>query len=392
MRALKIAVVAAAAAALIGVGLGPALADPPSGVTPTLCSVVGVGAESTQQVMDAIADHYDTTHPAAKCKLYSWDAVSPVTGAAGGTIITKGSGSTDTTCMITRPDGSAAGLTALATGATDDGHPCIDYARSESGPSSTSPSGFVWVGFGQEAVTWTTTTKAAGAPATLTARQLFLVYECKDRTWASVGGTGTDKIVPAVPQSSSGTRAFFLAAIGDPALGSCVVNGSVDVPGDPLNPVPLEENTAVSAKDSGGDYYTGNAYFFAHDPNALYPYSASDWIAQQPAPAGGGHATKSFGSTGVIGPQEISGISPITVGSPDTISGTFISGTETSVFTLFVFNVVPNVGTATAPAIASGPITTFFGPKGVVCGSSTIIKGYGIRNLGSMCGLLIAGP
>jgi hypothetical protein len=198
--------------------------------------------------------------------------------------------------------------------------------------------------------------------------------------------------VPALPATYSDSRAFFLAAIGSPTLGSCVINGEIDIPADPLNPVPLEENTAVSAKDSSGDYYTGNAYFFAHNPNAIYPYSAANWIAQQPAPHGGGHATKTFDSTGVREPQEISGVSPITADSPDTISSKFVSGTATTVFTRVVYNVVPNLGTPTAPKIASGPITTIFGPKGVVCKDTTIIKSYGFLTLGSACGSLVSGP
>jgi hypothetical protein len=79
MRILKIAVVAAAAEALIGARLGPALADPPSGVTPALTSVVGVGSNATALVMDAIADNHDAQKPAPAVKLYSWDAISPVT-------------------------------------------------------------------------------------------------------------------------------------------------------------------------------------------------------------------------------------------------------------------------------------------------------------------------
>src|SRR5580658_2695592 len=103
--ASKIAVVAAAAATALGVGLGPALADPPAGVTPALTSVVGVGAQTTQGLFDAIATNYDATKPATK--LYSWDAVNPKTGATGDTIVTKGKSSTDTTCAIARPDGGS---------------------------------------------------------------------------------------------------------------------------------------------------------------------------------------------------------------------------------------------------------------------------------------------
>jgi ABC-type phosphate transport system substrate-binding protein len=390
--ASKIVVVGASAAALIGIGLGPALADPPKGVTPALTSVVGVGSQTTQGVLDGISTAYDATKPADD--LYSWDAINPATGAAGDTIVTKGSSSTDKTCAIARPNGSSAGIDALATTKKDAGHPCIDYARSSSGPSSSSPSGFVWVGFGKDAVTWVTTSKATGVPASLTAAQLKSIYSANTGaclTWKNVGGTSTATIVPALPQTSSGTRTFFLDAIGVTTPGTCTVNGEIDIPGDSLNPVPLEENTGVSAKNSSGDYETGNTYFFANNANALFPYSVADWIAQAAKPAGGAHTSSSFGHGLVTEPKEISGVSPIHAGKPDTISTPFTTGTATLVFTRVVYNVVPNVGTASAPKIASGAITTIFGPKGEVCADTSIIKGWGFLTLGSLCGFLTAG-
>jgi len=390
--ASKIAVVAVAAATALGVGLGPALADPPTGTVPALTSVVGVGAQTTQGLLDAISKSYNATKPANK--LWSWDAINPKTGATGDTIVTKGSSSTDTTCSIARPDGTGAGLTALSTTKTDSGSPCIDYARASSPPSSTSPAGLVWVGFGQDAVSWVTTSKATGAPKTLTAAQLNAIYSANTGaclTWSDVGGTSTDPIVPALPQSSSGTRTFFLSAIGVTTPGTCVVNGSIDIPGDANNPVLLEENTGTSVGGATTAARTGNQYFFANNPNALFPYSAADWIAQAAAPAGGGNASKGFGHGEVAKPGEISGIAPITAGTPDTIKAKFTTDAATKVFTRIVYNVVPNVGTTSAPAIASGPITTIFGPTGVICSDTSTIKSWGFLTLGSECGFLTAG-
>jgi hypothetical protein len=390
--ASKIAVVAAAAATALGVGLGPALADPPAGVVPALTSVVGVGSNTTTLVMDAISTNYNATKPADR--LYSWDATNPKTGATGDTIETKGKSATDTTCDIARPNGSGAGQTALATTKTDSGHPCIDFSRSSSGPSATSPSGLAFAEFAKDAVTWVTTSRATGVPATLSATQLNKIYSANTGhclSWKSVGGTNTAAIVPALPQSSSGTRSFFLAAIGVTTPGTCVVNGEINIPGDANNPVDLEENTGVSIGGTSDTATTGNQYFFAHNANALYPYSAADWIAQAATPAGGGHATADFGHGQVTEPQKISGVSPITAGTPDVISTGFTTDAPTKVFTRLVYNVVPNVGTTTAPAIAAGAITTIFGPSGVVCKDTTIIKSWGFLTIGSLCGSLTAG-
>jgi hypothetical protein len=389
----KITVVAAAAATVLAVGLGPALADPPSGVTPGLSSVVGVGSQTTQGLFDAISKNYDATKPANK--LYSWDAVNPKTGATGDTIETKGKNSSDTTCDIARPDGTGAGVTALSTTATDGGQPCINYARASSPPSASSPAGLVWVGFATDAVTWVTTTSAKGTPKTLTAAQLKAIYSANTgacKTWKDEGGTSTAKIVPALPQTSSGTRTFFLAAIGVTTPGTCVVNGEIDIPGDANNPVLLEENTGTSVGGETSSATTGNQYFFDHNKNALFPYSAADWIAQEAKPSGGGHKSTGFGHGDVTEPGEISGVSPITAGSPDTISTAFASGTATEVFTRTVYNVVPNAGTASAPAIASGPITTIFGPSGVVCKDTSLVESWGFLPLGGgECGFLTAG-
>jgi ABC-type phosphate transport system substrate-binding protein len=383
----KIAVVGATAAATMCLGLGPALADPPSGTTPALGDVVGVGSDTTQLVMDAIAKSWDAGTPAHK--LYSWDAVNPTTGATGDTIVTKGTSGSDTTCSTARPNGSGAGITALASTIKDGTSPCIDYARSSRGPQAGDPAGLVWVGYGTDAVSWTTPSTAVGVPATLNQNQLKNIYLCSVgyRHWSSslVGGTGGGLIVPVLPQSSSGTRAFFLKAIGVTTPGSCVVNGSVSQPGNPNDPLPIEENTGVSQRDSSGNYLTGNQYQFNNFPNSIFPYSVADWIAQEPGPAGGGHRTLSSFPGNLNQPQAISGTSPIVAGTPDTINTAF-----SSTFTRTIYNVMPNAGTASAPAIPAGPLTTMFGPGGAVCSRTFIEKSYGFLLL-SNCGADLLG-
>jgi hypothetical protein len=428
--ASKIAVVAAAAATTLAVGLGPALADPPKGVTPALTDVVGVGSQTTQGVLDSIAANYDSGLAASSPHLYSWDAIDPTTGEAGLDITTK-AGCTP----IARPNGTGQGVDALATTQVVSGHPCIDFARASSPPSSTSPAGFVWVGFAQDEVSWVTTTKATGLPKSLTAAQLKEIYSANTGaclTWKDVGGTGTAAIVPALPQTSSGTRTFFLAAIGVTTPGTCTVDGSINIPGDTLNPVPLEENDGVSGTSTGAsctsadwaDCTTGNAYFFANNPNALYPYSAADWIAQGAAPAGGGHSTPIFGRGLVSEPGKIAGpsqaaTSPITTGKPDKLNTKFATGANTGCtntayttstcinFTRYVFNVTPNASTAPAVSLPANLVPFFSGPgntntgqtkAGVICKATTTIKSWGFLPLPvpakggvNKCGFLYAG-
>lgn len=386
MRVLsKIVVMAAASATVMSLGLAPALADPPSGTTPALTDVVGVGSDTTTGVLDAIAKTYDATSPANK--LYSFDALNPVTGAQGDNIITKGTSGSDTTCQIARPDGSGAGITALNGTATDGGHPCIDFSRSSSPPGASTPTGLVFVPFGEDAVSWTTPSAGSGKATTLSQSQLKKIYLCTDTTWASVGGTSTATITPVLPQSGSGTRAFFLAAIGVTTPGSCVVNGTINIPGNPNNPVVMEENTGASQKRNG-QYLTGNAYEFANVPNAVYPYSAADWIAQGAAPAGGAHNTSSFGHGSLKEPQKIYNASAILThsGAISTINPNF-----SATFDRLVYNVMPNAGTTSAPKIPSGALTTIFGNGGAVCSDTSDIKSYGFLTIGSDCGVPISG-
>jgi hypothetical protein len=73
--------IVAGAAFAIGataVAIGPAAADPPSGVTPRETDVVGVGSGTSEYLYDQFSFDYNRTHSSAR--LYSWDALNPKTG------------------------------------------------------------------------------------------------------------------------------------------------------------------------------------------------------------------------------------------------------------------------------------------------------------------------
>ena len=71
----KLLAAATAAAAITAMVATPALADPPSGVTPKPRDVVGVGSDTIQNVFDQFSHDYNATHTSGK--LYSWDATQP---------------------------------------------------------------------------------------------------------------------------------------------------------------------------------------------------------------------------------------------------------------------------------------------------------------------------
>src|SRR5262249_40134742 len=112
--------------------VGPALADPPKGVTPRETDVVSVGSDTPEFVHDQLAFDYNKSHTSGP-RLYSWDALNPVTGQTDNIVTKSGC------AAVPRPDGATAGLTAFFTNAkTKDGkHFCIDFVRSTRARAST---------------------------------------------------------------------------------------------------------------------------------------------------------------------------------------------------------------------------------------------------------------
>jgi ABC-type phosphate transport system substrate-binding protein len=265
MRTLfKLVTVAAAAATVTAMAVAPvAMADPPSGTHPKTTDVVGVGSDTIEYLLDQFSVSYNASHKTGP-KLYSWDATNPVTGAIGDDIVTKSG-----CAKIPRPDGSGAGVTALTTeNGTTKGSPCIDFARSSSNRSTTSPpygkGGIAYVALGGDAVTYATQPGSA-APKSLTVEQLNEIYTCAVTNWKQVGGKNAP-IHAFLPQSSSGTRSFFLTAIGITSLtpGSCVSDGATKA--DPGGRI--EENEGV------------NTLLNTDKADVIFPYSVGKYLAE----------------------------------------------------------------------------------------------------------------
>jgi ABC-type phosphate transport system substrate-binding protein len=260
MRVASKLLLGCAALALVVASAGPVLADPPGGITPRGSDVVGVGSDTIGYLLDQFSHDYNKSHPKATSLLYSWDATNPVSGKAGDLIATKAG------CKaIARPDGSLAGIKALKADVFDPAarrDHCVDYAGSSTGPSGTrrrcSVGHICYVPLAIDAVTWASRDAASGgtdAPRSLTLAQLSGIYDCTITNWSKVGGR-SGHIKPFLPQTSSGTRTFWLAALGLTTPGTCV--------SDEGNT--LADNQGISpALDSAG---------------AIVPYSVADYLAQ----------------------------------------------------------------------------------------------------------------
>jgi ABC-type phosphate transport system substrate-binding protein len=215
---------------------------------------VGVGSDTTTPLTDELSDDYNGTLSATATHEYSWDAVNPITGAIGDSIPEKND------CPnIARPDGSSAGIAQLGTFTKSTSGPfCTNFARSGRARISTDPpfaaGGVAFVALAGDAVSWSTQT-VTDAPASLTVAQLNAIYTCTVTDWSEVGGK-KGPIKPFLPQSGSDTLSFWLAAIGVSAPGPCVSNDSNL----------LKENEGVNP--------------VLQTPEAIFPYSVGDFIAQ----------------------------------------------------------------------------------------------------------------
>ena len=256
MRMLKkLLVIGATAATATAMAVGPALADPPSGVTPKETDVVGVGSDTIQFLLDQFSFDYNRTHSTG-AKLYSWDALNPKTGLTDNIKLKAGC------TAIPRPNGSSAGITTLATGQKtgDKKHFCADFARSSRARNTSSdpvkgPGGILFVTIGKDAVTYATNA-TTNAPSNLTTAQLTGIYSCHITNWNQVGGKNAP-IDAELPQASSGTRAFFLKAIGLDVAGpgGCVKSTAEENEG--INPV------------------------LKNKPNVIFPFSIGKYIAEK---------------------------------------------------------------------------------------------------------------
>ncbi|GAA1169481.1 ABC-type phosphate transport system substrate-binding protein [Kitasatospora gansuensis] len=333
--AAKLVAAVAVTAATVALAAVPAQADP--GVTPNAVDLVGTGSDTTSTYLAQISADYNASivgQPASTPRLYSWDptgsaTITPKTGAA----------------TIARPNGSSAGVTALNNNTST----TVDFARSSRGPQTGDTTDDLFVAFAKDAVTWSA--KNGGhAPANLTTAQLKGIYECTVTNWSTVGGTaGTIK--PFLPQNGSGTRTFFLKAIGGATPvtpGACVTSG------------PQENTGTTPALD---------------DVDAIFPYSVAHNISQ----VYGGHGTPTD-NPGNLTLRNINGVAP--VNAAHTINAPFAA----SAYGRVVYNVVRAAAWNT-PGTYSTALKNVFSSTGWICTHPATITNYGFLALpGAACG------
>jgi ABC-type phosphate transport system substrate-binding protein len=391
MRTKIVASVASVATVAV-FAAGPALADPAK--TPRPQDIVTVGANTTQSLFDQLSVSYNKTVTTSATRLYTYDTT-------GSTDITPKTGCTP----IVRPNGSGAGKTALeqSQSLTSGTGWCVDFARSASNRSASDPacatSGICYVDLAGDAVDWTTTANS-DAPASLTVAQLQKIYECSVTNWSKVGGKSAP-IEAFLPQTQSGVRTFFLAAIGVTTPGSCVSDGATS------------QFPAGTIQENEGQDPVLNS------PEAIFPYSVADWISQAyrsaactsgcggtvsdnpvcaPSGAENKYGCNLTGALTTLG--EIQGTKPTTPWPPPAqpvppkVNDTVKISTHFDVtFQRIIFDIV-RYGTSANPI--PGYLQPILGPTGYACSTAGVkyIKDYGFLALSSgenACGDLLNG-
>ncbi|WP_405821149.1 Ig-like domain repeat protein [Streptomyces sp. NBC_01390] len=288
----------------------PASADPtPAG---TFRQLVGVGSDTTQDVLNALAGDTvnDTSYAASAVKSTAGAGLASYDAIGSATIQTRSGGTT-----FNRPNGSGPGRTALSMSLTGDLFPNgqgvaikgqVDFARSSGGPS-VSGTALTYIPFARDAVG--VAVRGTGLDS-LTVDQLHDVYAA-----GSDHKVNGQTVHPVLPQSGSGTRKFFLGAIG---LNENTVDPSIAT---------TQENQADTALTADG---------------TLVPFSVGSWIAQnnniapdhsKAAVAAGAHLAS------VTLPGDTGATSPVTTvnGKLSPVGGYY----ENATFGRDVYNVVP---------------------------------------------------
>jgi hypothetical protein len=210
----KKALAAGLAVTALGAGLltGSASADPAQ-----LSAIVGVGSDTTQDVMNALAGRsagilytpLASSDATGGRQMISFDATAATAGAADNCITTKTGAPS-----FTRPNGSTGGRRALSRaldgtgygsaecGGVKDISGLVDFARSSSGVTTTTGD-LTYIPFGRDALSFAYYRKNGTPVTTLTRAQLTTLFTAGPTTIDGV------RIVPCGIQLGSGTYQFW---------------------------------------------------------------------------------------------------------------------------------------------------------------------------------------
>ncbi|MFC0552189.1 hypothetical protein ACFFHJ_14975 [Planotetraspora thailandica] len=241
---------AATAASTLVLTATPAMAEPAPGTTVSATNIVGVGSDTTQDVLNAL-----TADLAPLDGVVSFDATGPSPITVGGISFTRPNSGNGITALSRSVDAGlwVGTVTCPAPpGGTITG--LLDFARSWRGPKARGDLGpsapLTFIPMARDALTYAY--NGAGL-SNLTLPQLRNIYSANTAAQAKTAAGGVD-VTPLLPTCSD-TRDPFLDAIG---LTETTL-------GDYVKPTP-QANKADGIVDSPGE---------------IVPFSTAQWIAQR---------------------------------------------------------------------------------------------------------------
>jgi len=325
---IKIKIVAVVGAGLMAVTLAaaPALADPTGPTPPPYRELVGVGSETTQDVMNGMSNAI--LNGAGTKIIGSYDAVPNP-----GTITTKDPATHPQCQNIPRPSGSTNGVTALVNDRAA-GNNCFQFARSSANSAASFPgAGLTYIPFAVDALTYMVRSDGS-ISRRLTAAQLTTIYNCAGPAAPTV--PDATRVRPVLPQFGSGTRRSFLQSLGFT---------------DAANFVTQPSHTCIRDIDAGGEPIIENVGTELTDRREIAPHSTAPYVAQLNT------VVSDVRGLALLG--HVNGVSSVSlnVNSP---------------FRRDVYNVVPTSLLGTAPYN-----TTFVGTGSALCLNNTVINQFG---------------
>ena len=284
---------AVALSTVIGVALAGLAIGAPASADPVSNGYVAVGSDTLQDSMNALTN--GTRITGSFVRIVSNNiAIGNFDAFPANAIQTKPGGP-----YFARPSGSGSGINALRTSinasatwsVSGNATPAVridnqvDIARSSSGPGTNvalTTGKLVYIPYARDAVAYAYKGGTA-AWANLTAADLKGIY---DGTTTSIDGVA---VKPRLPQSTSGTRNFFLNALG--------YTGSS--PATPAGVTTVETSTPENDASVLG-------------AGEIIPFSVASWVAQ----ANGATAINTTGAAGVNLGSAVSGQVPFTGTAP----------------------------------------------------------------------------
>lgn len=370
------AVVAGLGAAAALIGSGVAVADPNPANGPAVRTLQGMGSDTTQGVMDGVAEAVTSL---GSPSIASWDVGGAgfSTRASGCAFTANGTAGNPASSAFTdgqRANGSGNGVKQL-NAAMVPGDPyngCVDFARASS-VQGAQTYGMTYIPFAQDAVAFAVT-NVSNIPKELSLADLHAIYTCQYPGFTTVQNSGgtwvTTQYHALLPQAGSGTRKFFLAAIGvtDPGTTNSASTGCI--------------SDQKSRSGLGGtniiEEHKGNVL----DDNSIVPISVAQYIAQSE------NITTDYRGRGVLGTivnaDSTGSTTPTLFSLPMTLNnnyGFLSSGNALNApLNRLVYNVVPtdNINNANIQS-------AFVGGSSLVCQQSSVIAeyGFGVLNASS---------